>query len=510
MHPFLHIPIGVGFGLVLLALGALWFLYWGRGADPDGLRKHGAWGLLGLPLVIAALVRGAPLHVVRWPTYGLMMLIGASLVVLVGARWAKQRGLRPDLIAELGLCGLVFGLLGARAVHLIENWDVKYADRPPAMACPGALEALAPGDELRLRTSAGEATVRFQGGETTTQQLAARIEQDAAGVGVFVKPMSTRHRGPEGVVEVSRGFLLKTRARGQAALLEVRGGSAAPKLGLAVGYTRGEDVPLRRIFDLSAGGLTYFGSVFGVLLSCSLWLRYRGVRPLVVLDVMAPVLPLGLFFGRLGCLAYGCCWGRELPGGVSFPPGSLAWQQFAAERTTCADDRVLAALGQAAARGPVERYDQLVARVAEARPALAEQARALAPKLQGLLEGTPPLHPAQLYEGLGVLAIVVFLYVYRQRWQRRLGQVFALVFLTQAPLRFAVEHLRRDHDVFFRAPGLPYVFTESQSVAVLLFAGALPAFWWLSTRGEPLEASPGAPARDTPASDAPAADDAQD
>ena len=31
-------------------------------------------------------------------------------------------------------------------------------------------------------------------------------------------------------------------------------------------------------------------------------------------DILAPSVALGHFFGRLGCFAAGCCWGREAHG----------------------------------------------------------------------------------------------------------------------------------------------------------------------------------------------------
>src|SRR5690606_9238822 len=154
---------------------------------------------------------------------------------------------------------------------------------------------------------------------------------------------------------------------------------------------------------------------------------------------------LGLFFGRLGCLARSCCWGREAGEGallsVSYPPWSLPWLQMAEERLPCTFD-----------------------------PNLRE--RTLTPAIEAirrpgaLLEGTPPLHAAQLYEGVGVLIIAGLLVLYRARLQTRFGQTFVLTLLLQAPLRFVVEHLRRDHDVFVDALG--YHFTETQVVAVLI------------------------------------------
>ncbi len=44
-------------------------------------------------------------------------------------------------------------------------------------------------------------------------------------------------------------------------------------------------------------------------------------------DLIAPAIPIGIFFGRLGCFSAGCCYGREthLPWAVTFTnPETLA------------------------------------------------------------------------------------------------------------------------------------------------------------------------------------------
>jgi prolipoprotein diacylglyceryltransferase len=48
---------------------------------------------------------------------------------------------------------------------------------------------------------------------------------------------------------------------------------------------------------------------------------------------MIPYLAVGQFFGRFGCLAAGCCWGKitNLPWGIEFPAGTMAFRQHAQE-----------------------------------------------------------------------------------------------------------------------------------------------------------------------------------
>lgn len=395
------------------------------------------------------------------PIYGLCMLAGTVLGLALAIRWAGQRGVDRELVVELAIVGLVCGIAGARLVFIIEQWETMFADRPPARLSAGPREPLVAGDELVLRTHAGEARVRFEGGEDT-RLAARRIEEQAATAEVEVQVRTKSHRGDAGVVEFVRGFSIRTRARGPAAWLDIPDGAAARKLALQPGKNFGDSRPLVRVFDLREGGLTYFGAALGVIAGWLFWLRRKKADMAAVLDLAAPVLPLGLFFGRLGCLSRSCCWGREAGEGallaVSFPPWSLPWLQMAEEHLPLTHDPDLA------------RHTMTPAMEAILAPT-------------GLLSGTPPLHAAQLYEGLGVLAIAALLVLYRARWQQRLGQCFLLTIILQAPLRFVVEHFRRDHDVF--APVFGYPFTETQVVAVLMLAVAGPLFVWVGRHGRP-------------------------
>ncbi|MCO5170501.1 MAG: prolipoprotein diacylglyceryl transferase [Planctomycetes bacterium] len=405
------------------------------------------------------------------PTYGLCMVVGTVLALALAVRWAGQRGVDRELVVELALVGLVCGLLGARVVFLVEQWDTMFADRPPGRLSPGPVEPLDPGDVLVLRTHAGEARVTFTGDEVDAPRAAARIDAEAGARDVETRVRARSRRGGDGMVTAIRGFVVRTRARGPDAWLEVVDGPAARKLGLQPGLTRGQAVPLTRVLDLTQGGLTYFGAAIGVVAGWIFWLRRRKADTLVVFDTVAPVLPLGLFFGRLGCLAQSCCWGREAgPGAlieVSYPRWSLPWLQMAEERLPCTFDPHLG------------KRELTPAMEAVLGPA-------------GLLDGTPPLHATQLYEGVGVLVIAALLVAYRARLQTRVGQTFVLTLLLQAPLRFVVEHLRRDHDVFLQAFGYP--LTETQVVALVIVLVAVPLFVWLARRGRPVARPAPAPA----------------
>ena len=65
-----------------------------------------------------------------------------------------------------------------------------------------------------------------------------------------------------------------------------------------------------RILRWWNGGLVYYGSIIGGMLTLVWFLRKEGLKLLPIADIIVPTLALGQFFGRIGCLSAGCCWGR--------------------------------------------------------------------------------------------------------------------------------------------------------------------------------------------------------
>lgn len=69
------------------------------------------------------------------------------------------------------------------------------------------------------------------------------------------------------------------------------------------------------------GGMSFHGGLLGVL--AAVWLWQRGKQPgwVETVDFAAPMVPVGLFFGRVGNFINGELWGArtDLPWGVVFP-----------------------------------------------------------------------------------------------------------------------------------------------------------------------------------------------
>lgn len=149
---------------------------------------------------------------------------------------------------------------------------------------------------------------------------------------------------------------------------------------------------LRRPVFVSWGGLAGVLAVIGVL--APLW----HVPALLLLDAAARALPLGHALGRLGCLSYGCCFGRPTSAPLAI------------------------------------RY---------------RNPEAKAVRVAGL-HGVP-LHPAALYEAVldvGILAVVNGL----SALGVPLGVPFALTLVLYGGGRFAIEFLRDDRDGSMVAP----------------------------------------------------------
>jgi len=85
-----------------------------------------------------------------------------------------------------------------------------------------------------------------------------------------------------------------------------------------------------KIFYFWDGGLTLYGGI--VLAIVAVWwqARRRGIPFLVVADILAPGVALGIGITRVGCFLAGCCFGNPTacPLGVPFPATSRVAAYF--------------------------------------------------------------------------------------------------------------------------------------------------------------------------------------
>ncbi len=79
-----------------------------------------------------------------------------------------------------------------------------------------------------------------------------------------------------------------------------------------------DPLALIRVWD---GGMSFHGGLLGVLIAGWLWSRRHEVHFFDTVDFVAPLVPIGLGFGRLGNFINGELWGKvtDGPWGVIFP-----------------------------------------------------------------------------------------------------------------------------------------------------------------------------------------------
>ena len=203
------------------------------------------------------------------------------------------------------------------------------------------------------------------------------------------------------------------------------------RLGYVLFYGRGAFLsdPLE-IVKVWHGGMSFHGGFLGVMIAIIGFARVNRVDMLRLGDLVAPCVPIGLFFGRIANFINGELWGRPttLPWGIIFPnaPDAL------------------------------------------------------------------PRHPSQLYEA-GLEGVVLFLILlwatHRMGWLRLRGAVTGLFILTYGVFRICLENVRQpdaglDHMPFGLTMGI-LLSTPMVLVGAWLI--------WRSRRDPPTELEPTAP-----------------
>ncbi|OGS91534.1 MAG: prolipoprotein diacylglyceryl transferase [Gallionellales bacterium GWA2_60_18] len=98
----------------------------------------------------------------------------------------------------------------------------------------------------------------------------------------------------------------------------VLGGRLGEVLFYNPGYYLSQPLKILAVWE---GGMSFHGGFLGVLAAMALFARRRNIRWLALMDFIAPLVPPGLAFGRLGNFINGELWGRptDLPWGMVFP-----------------------------------------------------------------------------------------------------------------------------------------------------------------------------------------------
>ena len=197
----------------------------------------------------------------------------------------------------------------------------------------------------------------------------------------------------------------------------------------------------RQIFSLDffrSGGV-FYGGFLGAVIASVIVMKIYKLPWWRTADAFAPGIAIGQAIGRLGCFSAGCCWGK--------PTSAWCGVHFSEKGHE------------------ITGVPTMVRHLADPI-----QQNVWAERLGGLLAPIK-LHPTQIYEAAATLLIfVVLLFVYRKRQFH--GQVIIVYAILYAIARFVIEYWRDDPRGEF------FDLSTSQFIAVVLFIGAIIAYFW--------------------------------
>lgn len=297
---------------------------------------------------------------VVFPAYFTLLTIGFAFAIVLSSREARRLGIDANKIVDLNLYMLLFGLIGARLLHVfVDGHFMEYVHRCTA---PEVIKAVGP--------------------------VPSQCATDAQCAPYFLCNKVARHCYPP------RDCLLALK--------------------------------------FWTGGLTYYGGFIFASIAGFYFLRKNRIPFWPAADLAGFGIPIGLFWGRLGCFLNGCCFGKltHSPLGVTFLKGGAAWRH-----------QVETHLISASTVNPL------------------------------------PVHPTQLYESilsLGIFCICYFVIRPRKRFD---GQVFWWFVLLYSVVRSIIE-LFRDDD----RGVLAGIISTSQIISIPLFFLAIYMLWSLPRR----------------------------
>ena len=171
------------------------------------------------------------------------------------------------------------------------------------------------------------------------------------------------------------------------------------------------------------GGMSFHGGLIGVLLAMYILARKNGSTFFVFSDFIAPLVPMGLFFGRMGNFINGELWGRittaTIPWAMVFPQsGSML-----------------------------------------------------------------PRHPSELYEALGegiILTLILCIYAHKSR---KVGQVSGVFMISYGCIRFFLEYFR-EPDSFLLEFAQKTGLSMGQWLCVPMIVAGIIIFYYATKMGK--------------------------
>jgi phosphatidylglycerol:prolipoprotein diacylglycerol transferase len=216
---------------------------------------------------------------------------------------------------------------------------------------------------------------------------------------------------------------------------------------------------VEKVVGSLGGGFVFYGGLIGATLAVWWFCRDRKIEFLRLGDVIIPTVALGQAFGRLGCFAAGCCWGKSaglhVPWAVRFPGSARSFDIFGqASSGAIAWDSQSRELHRWVIESTGQVFDHAVPGAIRLSDWVAQHGTTL------------PIHPTQLYESLAQLILFVLLMIAR-RYRRFHGEIVALYLIGYSIIRTTVELFRGDF--------------ERGTLHKLIDAVPLDAWWNIST-----------------------------
>ena len=170
-----------------------------------------------------------------------------------------------------------------------------------------------------------------------------------------------------------------------------------------------------------AGGLTYYGGFIGASAAAVYVLRRDRFPFWRAADMAGIVIPIGLAFGRMGCLLGGCCFGA---------PTQSGWGLLFPGHSPASESEFKAKL------------------------------------LSSPFEPSLPVYPTQILESAAALGMAAFLGLWLHGRKRYDGHVFVAFMALYASVRFLLEFMRADD----RGGLLGLSTSQLIGVAIVVFA----------------------------------------
>ena len=199
-------------------------------------------------------------------SYFALLTVGFACAAILSVRDARRQGLDPDRVLDLNIWMVVWGVIGARALHVIADGHLH--EYVSLCLDPGAVEAV----DARVMRCVSDVTCSLGKYATATGLVDYQCDP-------------VRH-----VCFPPRDCLV--------------------------------------IFKIWRGGLAYYGGFLFATAFGLYYLRRHRLPMWKITDLAGYGIALGLFFGRMGCYLNGCCFGKPTHGflAAQFPGRGAAWR----------------------------------------------------------------------------------------------------------------------------------------------------------------------------------------